>query len=71
MQVDKISANPNGGNRDQMEPPSMVDKILELSSFGWGKSCQSLLIFSHSSFKDTFQFFLLIKEILAPKPTKT
>ena len=37
MQTDKISAVLTGDSRQPMEPPSVVDKILQLSSEGWGK----------------------------------
>jgi transposase len=37
MRKDKISAVLTRGSRETMEPPSIVEKILHLSSQGWGK----------------------------------
>ena len=37
MQTDKIAAVLTGDSRQPMEPPNIVDKILQLSSEGWGK----------------------------------
>jgi transposase len=37
MQTDKISAVLTGDSRQPMEPPNVVDRILQLSSEGWGK----------------------------------
>ena len=52
MQTDKISAVLKGDSRQPMEPPDIVDKILQLSSEGWGKRpghLQSHLIASPSA----------------------
>jgi len=37
MQTDKISAVLTGDSRQSMESPNIVDRILQLSSTGWGK----------------------------------
>ena len=37
MKLNKISAVLTGDSKEKMEPPNVVEKILYLSSKGWGK----------------------------------